>query len=151
VLARGASAAEAVAAPNPRARCTSLLAWAHASCGDLEATRDALERAEAALSVVEVPAGRAWLYGGHAYVAAGRARLALGDAARAEALVGPLRGPADEAGWCEVAAAAALVAGLARAAAGDDAVAEAALAHALEIAEATGLPAIAREARSALS
>jgi class 3 adenylate cyclase/tetratricopeptide (TPR) repeat protein len=151
VLARGASAAEAVAAPNPRARCTSLLAWAHASRGDLEATREASERAEAALGVVEVPAGRAWLYGGHAYVAAGRARLALGDAAGAEALVAPLRAPAEEAGWREVAAAAALVAGLARAAAGDDAIAQEALAQALEIAEATGLPAIAREARAALS
>jgi hypothetical protein len=44
-----------------------------------------------------------------------------------------------------------LVAGLAHAAAGDDAIAQEALAQALEIAEATGLPAIAREARAALS
>ena len=89
--------------------------------------RDALARAEAALGVVEVPEGRAWLFGGHAYVAAARARLALGDAAGAEALVAPLRAPAEDAGWREVAAAAALVVGLARAAAGDDAGAHEAL------------------------
>ncbi|HEV7460472.1 MAG TPA: AAA family ATPase, partial [Solirubrobacteraceae bacterium] len=147
VLARGASVAEGIAAPNPRARCTSLLAWAHAERGDLEATREALERAEAALSVVEVPEGRAWLYGGHAYVAAGRARLALGDAAGAETLVAHLRAPAETAGWREVAAAVALVTGLARD--GDDAAEP--LERALEIAEATGLPAIAGEARAALS
>ena len=151
VLARGAQAAEAVAAPNPRARCTSLLAWAHASRGDLEATRAALEQAEASLSIVEVPAGGAWLYGGHAYVAAARARLALGDAAGAEALVAPLRAPAEDAGWREVAAASALVVGLARAASGDDAAAHEALTHALGMAEATGLPAIAQDARAALS
>lgn len=147
VLARGGRTAEEVAAPNPRARCTSLLAWAHASRGDLAATREALERAETALGGVEVPAGRAWLYGGHAYVAAGRARLALGDAAGAEALVAHLRAPAEAAGWREVAAAVELVTGLAR----DDANAAEPLARALEIAEATGLPAIAQEARAALS
>jgi class 3 adenylate cyclase/tetratricopeptide (TPR) repeat protein len=151
VLARGAQVAEAIAAPNPRARCTSLLAWAHASLGDLGATREALARAEEALAVVEVPEGRAWLYGGHAYVAAARARLALGDAVGAEALVTPLRAPAEDAGWREVAAGAALVAGLARAAAGDDATAHEALAHALAVAEATGLPYLAGEARAALN
>jgi class 3 adenylate cyclase/tetratricopeptide (TPR) repeat protein len=151
VLARGGQTAEKVAAPNPRARCTSLLAWAHASRGDLDATRDALERAETALGVVEVPDGRAWLYGGHAYVAAGRARLALGDAAGAEALVAPLRAPAEDAGWREVDAAAALVAGLARAAAGDDAAAHEALGRARAVAEAAGLPYLAGEARAALA
>jgi class 3 adenylate cyclase/tetratricopeptide (TPR) repeat protein len=151
VLARGAQTAEAIGAPNPTARCTSLLAWAHASLGDLEAARAALARAETALAVVEVPEGRAWLFGGHAYVAAGRARLALGDAAGAEALVAHLRAPAEDAGWREVAGAAALVVGLARAAAGDDAAAHEALTQALGIAEATGLPAIARDARAALS
>jgi hypothetical protein len=100
--------------------------------------------------MVEVPTGRAWLYGGHAYVAAGRARLALGDAAGAEALVAPLRAPAEDAGWREVEAAAALVAGLARAAAGDDTAAHEALAHARAVAEATGLPYLAGEARAAL-
>ena len=151
VLDRGAQAAEAIAAPNPRARCTSLLAWAHSSLGDLDAARSALARADAALGVVEVPDGRAWLFGGHAYVAAARTRLALGDAAGAEALVAPLRAPAEDAGWREVAAASALVVGLARAAAGDDAAAHEALTHALGIAEATGLPAIAQDARAALS
>ena len=151
VLARGAHTAEAVAAPNPRARCTSLLAWAHSSAGDLDAARDALGRAEAALGVVEVPEGHAWLYGGHAHVAAARARLALGDAAGAEALVSPLRAPAAAAGWREVEAAAALVAGLARGVAGDHAAAHEALTDALAAAETTGLPAIAREARAALS
>jgi class 3 adenylate cyclase/tetratricopeptide (TPR) repeat protein len=150
VLARGAQVAEAIAAPNPRARCTSLLAWAHSSLGDLDAARAALTRAEAALGVVEVPEGRAWLYGGHAYVAAARARLALGDATGAEALVAPLRAPAEDAGWREVAAAAALVTGLARAAAGDDGTAHEALTHALKVAEATGLPYLAGEARAAL-
>jgi tetratricopeptide (TPR) repeat protein len=149
VLERGAKTAETVGAPNPRARCTSLLAWGRCLLGDRARAAEALAAAEDALAVVEPPADHAWLFGGHAYLAVGRAHVDLGDPEAAQTAATQVAEPAERAGWREVIAGAALVRGQAHAATDDASRASEALTRALAVAETTGLPFIADEARAA--
>jgi tetratricopeptide (TPR) repeat protein len=83
-------------------RLSALSAWAYAEAGDIAAARASLEAACAQLKAVTLPAGAAFLHGGHAYVAAARALVSLGDRTAAAALVQPLVAPATTAGWREV-------------------------------------------------
>jgi hypothetical protein len=91
------------------------------------------------------------LFGAHAYVAVARAHLTLGDLERAERLLEPVVAAAERSGWQEAIACGALVIGQSRAARGDGAGAEESLRRALEVAEATGLPAPEWEAHAALA
>jgi hypothetical protein len=61
---------------------------------------------------VTVPPGSAWLFGVHAQLALARTWLEAGDPSRAAALAVPLLEAAEEAGWLDAAADAALVVAL---------------------------------------
>ncbi|MDX6668568.1 MAG: hypothetical protein QOK04_1948 [Solirubrobacteraceae bacterium] len=150
-LERGTRTAEQGNAPAQVVRCVSLLAWARSLTGDRDGAREAVERAEGLLADVSAPPGRAWLFGAHAYVAVARAHLTLGDLERAERLLEPVVAAAERSGWQEAIACGALVIGQSRAARGDGAGAEESLRRALEVAEATGLPAPEWEAHAALA
>lgn len=150
-LERGVRTAEKASLPAQLVRCVALLAWARSMLGEHVAAAALAARADQLLGTVSTPADGAWLFGAHAYVAAARAHLGCGDAQRSEGLLTPILAAAERAGWKEAIACASLVIGQARSALGDDAGAEVALARALEVADAAGLPAPAWEVRTTLA
>ncbi len=150
-LERGVRTAEKASVPAQLARCVALLAWARSMLGEHGSAATLATRADELLSAVTTPPGGAWLFGAHAYLGLARAYMGCGDAERSEALLTPIVAAAESTGWKEAIACSSLVIGQARALLGDDSGAELALARALEVADRTGLPAPAWEARATLS
>jgi len=150
-LERGVQTAERASLPAQLVRCVSLLAWARSMLGEHASASVLALRADELLSQVATPPGGAWLFGAHAYLAAARAHIGCGDAHLVEALVAPIVAAARRTGWKEAIAGGSLVMGQALALLGEASAAEVALVHALEVADQTGLPAPAWEARVALS
>jgi len=143
--------AEKTSAPAQLVRCVALLAWARSMLGEHNSAAVLAARADELLSRVRTPPNGAWLFGAHAYLAVARAHIGCGAAERAEALLTPILAAAERTGWKEAIACSSLVIGQARAVLGDDTGAEVALAGALEVADLTGLPAPAWEARTTLA
>ena len=117
-IERGIAAAERSAAEGLLARCTSSLA--RAPSGDRRRSRwraGPAQRARGAWPDA-VPAGRAWLFGGHCYVALADTLMELGRPAEGRALVAPVLAAAERSGWREMVARFAIAVGSTRSGAG---------------------------------
>jgi class 3 adenylate cyclase/tetratricopeptide (TPR) repeat protein len=146
VLHGGLELAESCQASGQALRCAGLLAAAHARLGDGPGAADAAERAELAMRGMDVPAGGAYVYGGHATLALATVTLDLGEVARAQRLAAPLLDAAARGGWVETEAQAALVLARCRSARGDADAADGLHDRALALAAEVGLPGVQRAA-----
>ena len=150
-LERGLDAAQREGSENYVARSLAHLALVAQSRGDSKRAGQLLDRTEAILGAVTVPAGGAFLHGAHAYLAAARTALARDEPDRAERFTLPIIDAARAAGWKEAAAEAATVRGRARLALGDPTRAEQFLRRSLEEIERSELPRVAWEAHAVLA
>ncbi len=150
-LREGLEAAERSGALLHAVNCAGHLAWAHRLAGDEAAARAAANRAEALMSQVRAPAGRAFVVGTPAYVAVARVHLARGDPAGAERVLGPMLVAAEACGWQAAIALASLVIGRCRAARGSREGAESVLRRALAIARGIDLAAVGWETHAVLA
>src|SRR5205807_6847170 len=104
VLERGLAAAEQIGARQALTRCTGELAWARWLLGAEAEARSLTDSAEQLLGQVGAPPGGAFVFGMHAYFAVARVHLATGAPVRAETLLAPLLGAAEQSGWREAVA-----------------------------------------------
>ncbi len=145
LLARGLEDAVTL---SDRFRAAGHLSWARALAGD---DAGAAAAAEAALSVLRVRAGNAYLFGFGAHAALVRALVTLGRADEGAALASGLADATARSGWHEAAATLSLVLGLCHEAQGDADAARAAFGGAVDLADTHGLPTVKWESQAALA
>jgi class 3 adenylate cyclase len=151
ILERGLAVAERIDARLQLLSGTADLSWICWLCGDEPLASKLLDSSEQLLDSVHAPRDQAYLYTPSSYTSAARTALALGQPARAEALVGRYLGAAARSGIAHAVAEGQLL--LARSAElrGDLPLAAAKLAEALRSAGDDGLPALRHEIHAALA
>ena len=151
LLETALAAADRIGARAQRFGALGRLAWVRLQAGDAPGATAAAERWDAMLDQVRAPDGQAHLYQRQSYTDRARVALALGDVARAEEIVHPIREPLERFGIREGIAVVHLVLGACAEARGDLGAAEELLDRGLAATHDEGLPAARLALRMALA
>lgn len=150
-LDRGAQAGEEAGSLNLLLRCLGHLSWAYCLDGRPERSRAILARLDRLFEQVQLPPGRAFLYGGDGYLSAAQALEVLGSPERAVGLLVRLLKAARSSGWHELVAGASLIVGRCKHILGADEEALELVRSSLDVADLHGLRGLGWQAHAALA